>query len=82
MATSTDNSRYYKLGALSLAAGAGFFLLAWVFFFWLSIRNPLAGLDAVHQFQTRVTTLVPAVLIIAAHLAVAKTLLDAARTRR
>ena len=73
--------RFLRLGSLSLLAGAGGVLLLWVLFFWVGTSRPPSGLDDVHGFLTRLTTLVPALLIAAAHVAVARTLSTAARER-
>ncbi|HEY0970964.1 MAG TPA: hypothetical protein VGE02_08340 [Gemmatimonadales bacterium] len=75
------NAGLARLGAISLFGGAGAVLLVWLLFFWVSTTNILSGLDDVHSFLTRITTLVPAVIIIAAHVALARQLLGAARHR-
>ena len=54
-------------------------MLLYALFFWAGGTNALSGVDDVHGFLIRLTTLVPAVLIILANLALARTLLTAAR---
>jgi len=73
--------RLLRLGSLSLLSGAGGVLLLWLLFFWVGGSRPLSGLDDVHGFLTRLTTLVPALIIAAAHVAVSRTLATAARER-
>jgi hypothetical protein len=73
------NARFARLGAMALMGGAGAVVLVWLLFFWISSRNAVSGLDDVTTFVVRVATAVPAVLIISAHLAIARQLLAAAR---
>ena len=75
------NVRFMRLGSLALLGGAGGVLLLWLLFFWVGGSRPLSGLDDVHGFLTRLTTLVPALIIAAAHVAVSRTLATAARER-
>jgi hypothetical protein len=81
MADADPNVRYLRLGSLALLGGAGGVLLLWLLFFWVGASRPLGGLDDVHGLLTRLTTLVPAVLIALAHVAVARQLAAAARER-
>ncbi len=81
MANGDRSVRYMRLGSLALVGGAVVVFLLWVLFFWVAARRPLSGVDGVHGFLIRLTTLVPAVLIILAHLAVARQLRAAARER-
>lgn len=73
------NTGLERVGALALFGGAGVVLLVWLLFFWVGSTNVLSGLDDVHGFLTRLTTLVPAALIIASMVALARQLLGAAR---
>lgn len=82
MVNDSRNARFARLGAMALAGGAGAVLLVWLLFFWVGSRNAMSGQDEVQSFLIRVTTLVPAVLIIAAHLAIARQLLASARETR
>ena len=82
MTNGNRDASFARLGALALFGGAGAVLVVWLFFFWIAGTSTLSGLDDVHSFLTRLTTLVPAVLIIAAHVAIARQLLAAARVRR
>jgi hypothetical protein len=75
------NATLARLGALALFGGAGAVLLVWLLFFWVSTTSALSGLDDVNSFLTRLTTAVPAALIIAAHIALARQFLGAARRR-
>ena len=81
MADADPNVRYMRLGSLLLLVIAAGVLLNWLFYFWVGGSRPLSGLDDVHGFLTRVTTLVPAVLIIMAAVAVSRQLAAAARER-
>ena len=82
MANGDRDARFMKLGSLALLAGAGGVFLAWLVFFWSGATNLLSGVDDVHGFLIRLSTLVPALLIILAHVAVARQLTAAARDRR
>lgn len=73
------NASFARLGALVFFGAAGVVLLMWLLFFWVGSTSALSGQDDVHSFLTRVTTLVPAVIIIASLLALARQLLGAAR---
>ena len=75
------NAGLERLGALALFGGAGAVLLVWLLFFWVGSTNALSGQDDVHSFLTRLTTLVPAVIIIASLVALARQLLGASRRR-
>ena len=81
MANGDRDIRFMKLGALSLVGGAGAVLLLYVLFFWVGSHSILSGTDDVNGFLIRLSTLVPAVLIILAHLALARQLMAAARYR-
>ena len=74
-----DDTRYLKFGALSLLGNAGVVVLLYALFFWVGGTNALSGVDDVNSFLIRLTTLVPAVLIILANLALARTLVTAAK---
>ena len=78
----TRDTRFLKLGALSFLGNAGVVLLLYALFFWAGGTNLLSGVDDVHGFLIRLTTLVPAVLIILANLALARQLTSAARAER
>ena len=54
-------------------------MLLYALFFWVGGTNSLSGVDDVNSFLIRLSTLVPAVLIILAHLAMARTLVTAAK---
>ena len=82
MADADRNVRFMRLGSLALLGGAGGVMLLWLLFFWVGASRPLSGLDSVHGMLTRLTTLVPAVLIALAHVAVARQLSAAARERQ
>lgn len=79
MPDGTRDTRPLKFGALSLLGNAGFVVLLYALFFWVAGTNVLSGVDDVNSFLIRLSTLVPAVLIILANLALARTLLAAAR---
>jgi hypothetical protein len=81
MADADPNVRYMRLGSLLLLVIAAGVLLNWLFYVWVGASRPPSGLDDVHGFLTRVTTLVPAVLIIMAAVAVSRQLAAAARER-
>jgi hypothetical protein len=81
MAEADPNVRYLRFGSLALLGGAAGVLVLWLLFFWVGASRPLSGLDDVHGMLTRLTTLVPAVLIALAHVAVARQLGAAARER-
>ena len=82
MTNGHGNAGLARLGALALFGGAGAVLLVWLLFFWVGSRSALGGLDDVHSFLTRLTTAVPAVLIIAAHIVLARQLLASTRRPR
>jgi uncharacterized membrane protein len=82
MTNGQRNARFARLGAMALAGGAVAVLLVWLLFLWVGAINRMSGQDEVHSFLTRLTTAVPAVLIIAAHLAIARQLLAASREMR
>ena len=83
MTNGNQNVRFMKLGSLALLGGAGAVLLLWlVFLFAGATSTPPSGVDDVHGFLIRLTTAVPAVLLIMAHLAVARTLAAEARARQ
>lgn len=77
--TNAGNARFMRLGAMALVGGAVAVALLWGVFFLAGSRSALGGVDEVHGALIRLTTAVPAVLIILAHLAVARTLLTAAQ---
>lgn len=81
MADATRDTRSLKLGALSLLGNAGVVVLLYALFFWVGGTSSLSGVDDVHGFLIRLATLMPAVLIILANLALARTLLAAGRRR-
>ena len=82
MTNGDRNVKFIRLGAMALVAGAGAVLLLWLVFLWAGLRSRLSGVDDVHGFLIQLTTAVPAVLLILAHLAVARQLAAAARERR
>ena len=83
MTNGNPNVRYMKLGSLALLGGAAAVLLLWlVFFFAGSTSTPPSGVDDVHGFLIRLTTAVPAVLLVLAHVAVARQLAAEARSRQ
>lgn len=63
-----------KLGAASLATNAVIIFLIWLVFFWAGGVNALGGVNGVHGFLIRFTAAIPAALIIAANIAVARQL--------
>ena len=75
----TRDTRFLKFGALSLLGNAGVVVLLYALFFWVAATNSLSGVDTVHSFLIRLSTLVPAIIIIAAHVALARNLLAEAR---
>ncbi len=75
------DTRYHKLGALSLLGVAGVIVLLYALLFWAGARSALGGVDEVHGLVIRVSALVPAVLMILASLALARTVLADARHR-
>ena len=79
MADRTRDTRFLKFGALSLLGNAGVVVLLYALFFWVGGTSSQSGVDDVHGFLIRLSTLVPAVLIILANVVLARTLLAAAR---
>lgn len=75
-----DDRRFARLGAFALFGGAGGVFLLWLLFFWAGGTSSLSGVDDVHGFLTRLSSFVPALLIILAHLAVGWQLFVYART--
>lgn len=63
-----------KLAAASLAGNAVVILLVWLLFLWVSRVSSLSGLNSVQGYLVWFTALVPAVLIIAANIALARQL--------
>ena len=82
MADDTRDTRYHKFGALSLLGNAGVVVLLYALFFWVGGTSSLSGVDDVPGFVIRLSTLVPAVISVLAHLALARTLLADARRDR
>ena len=83
MTNGDRNVRFMKLGSLALMGGAAAVLLLWLLFLFAgATTDPRSGVDDVHGFLIRLTTAVPAVLIIMAHLAVARQLAAEARARQ
>ena len=82
MSNGDRNVRVMKLGSLALLGGAAGVLLLWLVFLLAGSRSTLSGVDDVHGFLIRLSTLVPAVLIALAHVAVARQLAAAARERQ
>lgn len=72
--TSDTRSTPNKLGAASLAANAVVVFVVWLIVFWASRVNSLSGLNGVQGFLTWFTAAIPAVLIIAANLTLARQL--------
>lgn len=63
-----------KLGALSLMGNAFILFLIWLVFFWAGSTNPLGGVNSVHGSLIRITVGVPAIIMIAANLVLARQL--------
>ncbi len=82
MTNGDRNVRWMKLGSLALLGGAGGVLLLWLVFLLAGSTSRLSGVDDVHGFLIRLTTAIPALLIILAHVAVARQLAATARERQ
>ena len=82
MTNGNRDVRFMKLGSLALLGGAVGVALLWLVFLFAGATSALSGVDDVHGFLIRLTTAVPAVLIIMAHLAVSRQLAAEARSRQ
>lgn len=63
-----------KLAAASMASGAVVIFLVWLVFFWVGGVSSLSGVNSVHGNLIRLTTAIPAIIIIAAYLTLARQL--------
>jgi hypothetical protein len=71
--------RAYRLQAFALLGQAAGVALVYALIFWVALRKPTGGLDWEHSVLTWIGAGVPAVLIIWAHIAIARQLLAADR---
>ncbi|HEU4629094.1 MAG TPA: hypothetical protein VFS08_05090 [Gemmatimonadaceae bacterium] len=77
-----DDPRFLRFGALSMLGNAVIVLLVWLLFFWVGGTSRLSGVNAVHGWLIRLTSAIPATIIVTACLALARQLLGAAREAR
>ena len=71
-----------RLGALGALGVAGGVVLLWALFVWAGIRAGTGGLDVVHSRLIWLTTLMPAIALVAIHVALARQLFAEARRLR
>lgn len=77
--TNDGNARFMRLGAMALMGASVVVVLLWLVFFLAGGQSSLSGVDGVHGALIRLSTAVPAVLIILAQLAIARGLLAEAK---